>query len=219
MTDAPLALLTPMANPTIEREMRRLVPDCCDYVVGRLVSRLDDSRERLISYAEDLGQSLAQFGGLPLSAIAFACSASSYLIGLEREDSLAKQVGMPVLWAAATIREELSRRGARRLAVVSPYPDAIHQAGLAYWSSAGFVTIFDERVEIGSDDTRSIYALAGSEAQAAVIRAREAAPDAILLSGTGMPTLALLDPQGMPPIISSNHCLAQAMMRNQGIHL
>jgi maleate isomerase len=81
------------------------------------------------------------------------------------------------------------------------------------------VTIFDERVEIGSDDTRSIYALAGSEAQAAVIRAREAAPDAVLLSGTGMPTLALLDPQGMPPIISSNHCLAQAMMRNQGIHL
>ena len=61
MTDAPLALLTPMANPTIEREMRRLVPYCCDYVVGRLVSRLDDSRERLISYAEDLGQSLAQF--------------------------------------------------------------------------------------------------------------------------------------------------------------
>ena len=163
MTDAPLALLTPMANPTIEREMRRLVPDCCDYVVGRLVSRLDDSRERLISYAEDLGQSLAQFGGLPLSAIAFACTASSYLIGLEREDSLAKQVGIPVLWAAATIREELSRRGARRLAVVSPYPDAIHQAGLAYWSSAGFVTIFDERVEIGSDDTRSIYAQPGAK--------------------------------------------------------
>ena len=98
-------------------------------------------------------------------------------------------------------------------------PNVLTTDSLAYWSSAGFVTIFDERVEIGSDDTRSIYALAGSEAQAAVIRAREAAPDAVLLSGTGMPTLALLDLQGMPPIISSNHCLAQAMMRNQGINL
>ncbi|WFL76327.1 hypothetical protein P7228_09985 [Altererythrobacter arenosus] len=215
---APIALMTPMANPTVEREMRLLLPSESDYVVGRLVSDVEDSRERLVRYAEELGQSLTQFGGMPLSAVAFACTASSYLIGIERERDLAGQLDVPVLWAAAVIRDELVRRDVGRVAVISPYPEPIHRAGLAYWSSSGFEIAFDARVEIGSNDTRRIYDLAGSEAEGAIARAREIGPDAILLSGTGMPTLALLDPQGSPPIISSNHCLAQAMMRSQGIN-
>ncbi len=56
----------------------------------------------------------------------------------------------------------------------------------------------------------SAPALAGAKIDFAIYRGP---------AGTGMPTLALLDLQGMPPIISSNHCLAQAMMRNQGINL
>ena len=46
----------------------------------------------------------------------------------------------------------------------------------------------------------------------ALAAAKAAKPDAVLLSGTGMPTLALLDAAGEPPVLSSNQCLAAAMI-------
>jgi len=213
----PLALMTPMANPTVERETHRLLPPDCDYLVGRLVGTEADPMARLRAYAENLPTSLRQFGGLTLAGVAFACTASSYLIGQAGERRIAAEIGIPVLWAAAAIRTRLAALGAQRIAVISPYPDALHAAGLSYWQESGLQVIFNARVEIGSPDTRKIYALDGSEARPALQEARQTDVDAILLSGTGMPTLALVDPQATPPVISSNLCLGEAMTAFQGI--
>ena len=210
-----IGLLTPMANPTVEREMRRLLPHDVNYVVGRLTSNETDSVARLRAYAEHLAGALEQFGGMPLSALAFACTASSYLVGRAGEDRIGATLHLHVLWAARSIVDTLAKRGARRIAVVSPYPEAIHRAGLEYWSAAGFEIMSDERLEIGSTDTRAIYALASTDARAAVTRASATGCDAVLISGTGMPSLDLIAPEGLPPVVSSNHCLASAM-RAQG---
>ncbi len=212
MRSAPIAVLTPMANPTVERELRQLLPADYAYVVGRLVSAEPDSTERLRLYAENLPASLDQFGGMPLRAIAFACTASSYLIGQAGEQRIAATIDRPVLWAAHAIRQCLALIGARRIAVVSPYPAAIHAAGIEYWRHAGFEVIDHRRVEIGSADTRAIYGLGASAAREALAAATATKPDAVLLSGTGMPTLDLIDPKGPIPVISSNHCLAVAMI-------
>ncbi|NVE95002.1 maleate cis-trans isomerase family protein [Altererythrobacter lutimaris] len=210
--NAPIAVLTPMANPTVEREFRALLPPQCDYVVGRLVSQHKDSEARLRAYAEELPHMLEQFGGLALSGVAFACTASSYLLGRAREDAIARELDLPLLWAAGAVRETLEGLSARKIAVISPYPESIHAAGLEYWRDSGIKVAFEARLEIGSDDTRAIYNLDGSESKGAISKARECQPDAILLSGTGMPTLANIDPSGAPPIISSNLCLAGAML-------
>ena len=108
--------------------------------------------------------------------------------------------------------DQLQAMGARRIAVVSPYPDDLHAAGLTYWRAAGFDVIAQHRVETGSSDTRSIYGLGSQAALAALAAAKASAPDAVLLAGTGMPTLDLIEPDGHPPVISSNHCLAAAMI-------
>ncbi len=204
-----------MANPTVEREMRKLLPDACDYLVGRLVGREQDSITRLRLYAEELTETLDQFGGMLLSAVGFACTASSYLVGQEGEDRIAAALDIPIFWAARTIRENLVQSGAHRIAVISPYPEPIHKAGLAYWRAAGLEVVDDHRIDTGSNDTRSIYQLGPVAARAALIAAKNANADTILLSGTGMPTLDLIDPDGSPPIISSNYCLAQAIIAQQ----
>lgn len=217
MSGAPIALLTPMANPTVEREMRLLLPPDCDYVTGRLVSAVADPAERLRAYGEHLASSLAQFGPMPISAVAFACTASSYLIGERGEDRVASAIAVRVLWAARTIYQELAQLGARRIAVVSPYSEELHLAGLGYWQAAGFEVIAQHRVETGSADTRAIYGLHSSDAREALSAALAANPDAVLLSGTGMPTLDLIEPAGQPPVISSNHCLAAAMIAHSKV--
>jgi maleate isomerase len=204
-----LGILTPMANWTVEAEMRRLlVPD---YAVARLFSPSKSSQRRLIDYAERAGETVRQFGGMRLAAIGFACTASSYLIGAAREAEIAAGFPVPFIFAATAIRDHLRSLGARRVAVISPYPDELHEAGLRYWREAGLTVVYQSRIEIGSADTRRIYDLTGREAEPLIEAARVHAPDAILLSGTGMPTLAALDPHGAVPVISSNYCLAQAL--------
>lgn len=207
------AVLTPMANPTVEAEFRRYLPREFAWVTGRLVSAEPDPMRRLVAYAEGLEASLAQFDTMALTALAFACTGSSYLLEPGAEEAIAARLPMSVVWAADAVRGRLADLGARRVAIVSPYPPALHQAGLAYWQRAGVEVVFEARVEIGTADTRAIYALTASNAIAAVREAKLAKPDAVVLSGTGMPTLDLLEPAGDPPVISSNLCLADALVR------
>ena len=207
-----LGLLTPMANPTVETEMRKLLPEDLAYVVGRLVSDHANSLDRLRQYAEDLPASLSQFGNLDLRAVAFACTGSGYLLGARREAEISRAASVPVLWATQTICDALRSRDVRRLAVVSPYPEELHQAGLNYWTEAGFEIVFETRLNVGSADTRAIYSLTADDARAGLAHALEARPEGVLLSGTGMPTLPLVDLHGQVPILSSNLCLANAMI-------
>ena len=67
-----VGILTPMANPTVEAELRRLLPSEIDYVVARLVSDAADPPERLIGYAREAGAAADQFGGMTLAALGFA---------------------------------------------------------------------------------------------------------------------------------------------------
>ena len=215
-----VAVLTPMANPTVEAEFRVLLPPHLPWVTGRLVSDEPSSLKRLVAYAETIDHALRQFDTLPLSAVAFACTGSSYLIGRDRQAALTRalSISAPVMWATDAIEARLRSIDARRIAVVSPYPSDLHAAGLAYWREGGFDVIFETRLEIGSTDTRAIYALGSHAACEAIAAARSAMPDAILLSGTGMPTRSLLEPTGAPPVISTNLCLADSIIAAVGDH-
>lgn len=206
-----VAILTPMENPTVESDMRRLLPDDLDYVVARLVSPESDSAARLIDYARHAQQTVARFGAMPLAAIGFACTGSSYLLDDDEAEAIARSFDRPFLFAAAAAEAVLKQRGVSRLAIISPYPPELHQAALDWLQRRGFAIDHEDRVPIGGADTRAIYRLTGDEAVGLVELAKSAGPDAILLSGTGMPTLPLIDPDGDPPVLSSNYCLARAL--------
>jgi maleate isomerase len=211
-------LLTPQANPTVEPEFRRLMPEGTELYVARSTSRSADPRERLVEYLERLPDTLAQFDTLRLRAVAFACTGSSYLLGASREAELVRAAaavcGAPVETAALAIRRALDHVGARRIFVVSPYPAWLRDAGVAYWQSVGLEVTgtADVRTQLvgGRPDTRGIYELQSANAAAALAGLDTHGADAVLLSGTGMPSLALLrsHASARPPLLSSNLCLA-----------
>jgi maleate isomerase len=211
-------LLTPQANPTVEPEFRRLMTEGTELYVARLTSRSADPRTRLIEYLEQLPRTLSQFDTLRLRAVAFACTGSSYLLGAEREAELVRAAaavcGAPVETAALAILRALEQVGARRLYVVSPYPAWLRDAGVAYWRAAGLDVIGTADVPTepvgGRPDTRGIYELQSANAAAALDGLDTRGADAVLLSGTGMPSLALLRARGTtrPTLLSSNLCLA-----------
>ena len=209
---------TPQANPTVEMEMRRLLPVDTEPLTTRLVSRAHDSDGRLIDYLEGLPDHLRAFDTLPLDVFGFACTGSTYLVGGDREAEIVAaaedRFGYPVITAAEAVRRVVTGLGARRIALVAPYPQHLIDAAVVHWEGVGLSVSAVRRIDLSSMDTRLIYNLRSADALGALQTFDPGDADVILLSGTGMPTLAALAPaeaQFGRPVVSSNLCLARAI--------
>jgi maleate isomerase len=76
------------------------------------------------------------------------------------------------------------------------------------------------RVAADTADTRNVYDIGSADALAAALRLKRRDIDALLLSGTGMPTLRAIGEISRAfgkPALSSNLCLAWALSRR--LHL
>lgn len=219
-----VGLGTPQANPTVEAEMRILLPFWLPTAVVRLTSGAAEPATRLRDYLEHLGDALGRYDTLRPAVFGFACTGSTYLVGHAREKDIVRSMedrfGFRIMTAAATIESELRRVGAKRLSLVTPYPAALTEKAVSYWRERGFDIVAIRQVAIGGSDTRGIYALGSSDMRAHFEAALEDPADAVLLSGTGAPTLALVAdraPSSRPFVFSSNLCLASAMCRHLGV--
>lgn len=221
---AMIGIAVPQANPTVEAEMAILMPQGIALATSRMTSRCADPRERLIEYQRELPATLADFDTLALDAVGFACTGASYLIGVDGETAwLTEQsqaLGYPVVSAAQAIKASLQRLKARRIALLSPYPSWLNEASHAYWREQDIEIVKEERIALPSSDTRGVYAIRNSAVLAASAPLAGCGADALLLSGTGMPTLRALMPLEQQlgiPVLSSNYCLAWALLERLGL--
>ena len=211
-----MGITVPQANTTVEPEMQALLGAGHTLLTARMHCPSADSRERLLDYFDTLGTTAAQFDVAPLQVLGFACTGSSYLVGAshetERLAAMTASRGYPVLSAAQSILQALHALGARRIALLSPYPGWLSEAGLAYWKAAGLTVTAIAGLPHELLDTRNIYKLTTPTVQNILTSLDTTGCDAVLMSGTGMPSLRSIAAHRLPmPVLSSNLCLAWAM--------
>ena len=205
---------TPQANPTVEPEFSILMPRTASLHAVRLTSLQEKTEDRLCEYLESISDYLERFDRLQLSAFGFACTASSYLLGQKTEDKILSRLdrSYDVFTATQAIDWALMKLNAKRILIAAPYPKPIRDAGYDYWTNAGYDIREILHIETTSSDTRSIYELQSQDAIAMLESSNLDDVDAVLLSGTGMPSLKALALDWPVPVVSSNLCLAARMM-------
>ncbi|QIG78863.1 maleate cis-trans isomerase family protein [Stakelama tenebrarum] len=213
---------TPQANPTVEAEMRILFDPTVLTQTVRLTSGAEASNDRLRDYLLGLETALERYDTLRPAAFGFACTGSSYLVRANDQalllDRLQRQFGFPIVTATDAITAELDLAGAKRIALASPYPGTLSDAAADFWREAGFDVATVRRIDTGIADTRGIYTLGSADARPVAQELAKLDVDAVLLSGTGMPSLALLaQAEDGPAIFSSNYCLAAQLCRVAGL--
>lgn len=210
-----IGVFTPQANTTVEPEMQILLPRGITSITARLTSPKSTIEERLIDYYDTLEGALPQFANAPINTVAIGCTGASYLVGRDREAELVERwsncAGVPVVTTGLAVVDALNVLGARKIGFVSCYPPSLTKASNTYWESHGF--------EIGqiagsfNEDSNfhPIYSLLAGNASEALAKLRGTEHDAIVMLGTGMPTLkpiADVVGDGGPPVLSCMLCLA-----------
>jgi maleate isomerase len=213
---------TPQANPTVEAEMAILLPRACSLHITRLTSGEESPEARLRAYLLDLETHLGAYDTLHPDVFGFACTGSSYLLGRAEEERLidraATRFGYPVETACRAIAWSLARMRARRIALVAPYSASLIDAATEYWMAAGIEVVGAHQIPTGTADTRGIYELSNAHVDAVLRAVPCDGLDAVLVSGTGLPSLPALRRRDLGvPVIASNLCLAARLLEMLGL--
>jgi maleate isomerase len=215
-----IGVAVPQANPTVEPEMARLVPRDFAVIATRLTGNPSTPQNKLVEYLDNLGESLRAFDNAPIDILGFACTGTSYLIGPEQEESRiahhSRQFRYPIVTCAQAVKQALRHLGVDRISLIAPYPAWLAEASRNYWESCGLKVTSMTAVELPSNDTRHVYGLGSKDVVEAARRLDMKASGALLITGTGVPTLGAIKPIKAiydRPVLTSNLCLAWLMMR------
>jgi maleate isomerase len=194
-----LGVFVPAGNPTVEPELYRMMPRGMTIHFARLDTLagepggVDGMEARTLAYLESLPSAARSLAAVRPDVVVLAHTAVSYLNGFSQERALRERVaalaGAPALTAAGAMLEALRHLGARRVALATPYPDVIAVAGRTFWEAAGLSIVAHRQL----DGVADIYEETEERAYGLGRAADAAAADVVVISGTGLPTVGIVE--------------------------
>ncbi len=217
-----LGLIALQSDETIERDMRRLLPQDIEFMVSRVPSDEEVSRHTLAAMEAHLSAAASLFpSGVKFDVIGYGCTSGTAQIGANavaeriRSAAMTSAVTQPLSSLLAACRH----LGLKRIALLSPYVAQVSERLREVLVSEGIDTpvfgSFDAAVEatVVRISQRSIREAASALMQGADV-------DGLFLSCTNLRTLDVIEPLETRldmPVLSSNQVLAWHMMKLAGM--
>lgn len=222
---ARLGFLLPPGNPTVEPEMMALAPAGVSLHFNRMIARgvpgaPDGQSERNRMMVDNIDATVEMLALARPDVIVLAHTATSYYLGRDGEAELIarleKSTGTRVVTAFGSVLHALERLGVRRLALGAPYSRETTLQGKAHLEAHGLEVV-------NFDNLKGVTNIYDETAERAYGLARMvdcAEAEAVFLTGTGMPTLPVLEALEQDlgkPVISSNSATMWRALRTTGV--
>lgn len=222
---ARLGFLVPPGNPTVEPEMTALAPDGVSVHFNRMLARgtpgsLAGQGERNRTMLDNIEASVEMLALVKPDVIVLAHTASSYHLGRDGEAALLARLeeiaGTRVVTAFGAVLRALERLDARCIALGAPYARATTLQGKAHLEAHGLrVASFDNLAGV-----TNIYDETAERAYRLARQVDCAEAEAVFLTGTGMPTLPVLEALEQDlgkPVVSSASAMMWHALRLAGV--
>lgn len=203
-----LGVVLPSNNTVLMDELRTLLPG--SELLERSVQATGSDSEALLRMSLEADEAVSRLEDADL--IAYACASTGYARGARGDKEFMTQLSgrssRPCFSAAHAGVEAMRARGAKRIALLTPYPPDIHQLVAPYYAAHGIEVVDDATLDI--PDIDAVGGTSPELIRQAVLGLRHDV-DAIGILATDLPTLAIhaeLEAELGIPVITTNQAIA-----------
>lgn len=213
----------------LDRELWRWVPEAINLLLTRTphhVLPVSVAQAETVSDAPVITACALTLVETSPDVVAYACTSGSFVRGLKGEAALCRAIeaaGVPrALTTSGALVQAVGALGIRRLAVATPYDDAVTALLSAFLAEAGVQVVSGAAAGL----TERIWALPYPEVarlwRSALPASGTAGVDAVFMSCTNVPTLDLVEPLEAElgiPVLSANQVTLWAALAAVGFEL
>ncbi len=203
-----VALIALASDHGIRGELGLLFGRQAELRLARVSSPDRYNMDSLTATTEGIGRAIRWMSlGSPVGVAAYGCTSATIVVG---EETVIRSLGaalpgVPGTTPITAARAALAKFGARRIALLTPYPAPIHRAVVDYMTSQGFDIVAERGLDIEVD--RDITAYPAEDLRAAILRLDRHNADAIFVSCTSVRIAAAiseLESATGLPVVTSN---------------
>ncbi len=224
-TRAKLGLIVPPTNTVNEAEWAQMVPEGVTVHVARMPLHTDTESEqgRRALYA-DVERAASDLAQASVDVIAYSCTAGSMTSPMTAIcDFVTGLAGVPSVTTAASLVNALRALDVSRVALATPYHDALNEHERAFLAANGVEVVHMAGLGIGAGGPQEYVRIARvplAEVRRHVLAADRPEAEALLISCTDVATLPLiadLEAELGKPVVTSGQATFWAALRAAGV--